>query len=74
MNNSRVPLNQTHACGRQGTMGLIQETAQVPVAPAPNVLGAGAIPTVTLVCSNCGNVRFHALGVIGLTALGNRTA
>ena len=30
------------------------------------VIPAPQIPAAALICSNCGNVRFHALGALGL--------
>lgn len=65
--------NQCSSCSREGTMTFIPETAQVPAAPAPNILGTGAIPCAVLVCSNCGFLRFHSLGALRLPALGNRS-
>jgi hypothetical protein len=64
--------NQCAACLMPGTMVLLPETAQLPVAPAPGMLGVGAIPCVALACSNCGHVRFHAVNALGLPDLGNR--
>jgi len=64
--------NRCEVCGRAGAMALVPETAQVPMSFAPNVLGQGAIPSAVVVCNHCGNVRLHALGPLGLQALGNR--
>jgi hypothetical protein len=70
--NARGTPGRCEVCGHVGTMGLVPETAQIAMAFAPNILGAGAMPCAVVVCSNCGNVRLHALGPLGLQAVGNR--
>lgn len=58
-------------CG-QGPLSLVEEIAQVRLAPAGNMLGGPTLPAAALVCTRCGNVRFHALGALGLMPLGQR--
>ena len=71
--NTRGAANRCDVCRHTGTMALVPETAQVPMSFAPNVFGGSAIPCAVTVCNNCGNIRLHALGPLGLQALGNRT-
>ena len=69
---ARTPVNMCEVCGQHGTMSVVPETAQVPMSFAPNVIGSGSMPCAVVVCNYCGNVRFHALGPLGLQPLGNR--
>lgn len=70
---ARGTMNACISCNRTGTLSLLPETAQIAASPAPNIIGGVAIPCVALICSNCGFVRLHALGSLGLATLGNRS-
>jgi len=70
--NARGAQRRCEVCGRQQAMAIVPETAQVPMSFAPNVIGGGAIPCAVTVCNHCGNTHLHALGPLGLQALGNR--
>ena len=70
--NARAIQNRCDVCGHANTMGIVPETAQVPMAYAPTAIGAGAIPCAVIVCNHCGHTRFHALGPLGLQNLGSR--
>lgn len=55
------------ACG-QNNFTIVDEIAQIPLSSQPNRLGEFTVPSVVVVCTNCGDVRFHSLGVFGLGA------
>lgn len=59
------------ACGN-GEFAVADEIAQLRIAPMPNMIGGPTIPAAAVVCRRCGNVRFHALGLLNLLALGRR--
>lgn len=64
-------LKVCEACGH-GNFTMADEAIQLSVAARSNHFAGRSIPSVAIICSNCGNVRFHALGVLGLLDLGNR--
>jgi len=65
--------NVCPCCGREGTLEFAPDTAQMPFGPRANTTAVlSLMPCAVLVCTNCGNVRMHALNAIGLSALGKR--
>ena len=63
--------NRCNACGRPD-VGLMLEMAQLQIGPNPGAYDGNAIPSAILLCSNCGNIRIHSLGALGLLELGTR--
>lgn len=59
------------ACGNSN-FSLVEEVAQLMLSSRPGLLTPQGIPAAVLACTRCGNLRFHALGVLGLIDLGNR--
>jgi len=47
-----------------GAAGIVALSMQTTVSSGSVILGGESIPAVMNVCTNCGNVRFHAVGII----------
>lgn len=67
----RKGLGPCAACGHKN-FRIVDRIARISVAP-PGVLDGPSMPCAVIVCTNCGNSRFHALHVLGLMDLGGRS-
>lgn len=56
------------ACG-QNHWTLLSELVQLSATRTPHNLPHPSLPCVALTCDNCGNVRLHAITIIGMKDL-----
>jgi ribosomal protein L37E len=71
----RGALKPCARCGNE-TFGIHEAYTSFHIQKDSGVLSLGgpAVPAVMIVCNNCGNINFHALGAIGLMAEIGRTS